>query len=130
MALNRTAASAVSCITCYAGGRRHTSRSTASESRRAAHDGRLGVLVAWASGAWDGPTPSVRVATGVPVHGDVVRDGAPEKPLGKGPRAVARRQTRACAGAPELVTPKSFAKKLGSPSRATSLALRITDESR
>ena len=77
------------------GGRRHTSRSTASESRRAAHDGRLGVLVAWASGAWDGPTPSVRVATGVPVHRDVVRDGAPEKPLGKDPKpSRAARRTR------------------------------------
>ena len=66
-------------------GRRHPPLSTASESRRAAHDGRLGVLVAWASGAWDGPTPSMRVATGVPVRRDVVPDGAPEKPPGEHP---------------------------------------------
>ncbi len=91
-AINRWAPSAGSCITCYAGRAAphvpvHGERVSLRRPRRKVErPGRVGKR------SLDGPTPSVRVATGVPVHRDVVRDGAPEKPLGSAePSRAARR---------------------------------------
>ncbi len=110
-AINLLGASAVSCITCYAGRAAphvpvHGERVSPRRPRRKIErPGRVGKR---SLGRPDALGESRHRCAGARGRGPGrrAREAAGDKR-----RAVARRQTRGCAGVPELVTPKSFAKK-------------------
>ena len=111
VAINPLVPSAVSCITCYAGRAAprvpvHGERVSPRRPRwKIGCPGRVGKR---SLGRPDALGEGRHRCAGAPGRGPGRRA---REAAGERPRAVARRQTCGCAGAPELVTSKSFAKK-------------------